>query len=133
VWLSITATTPWLIYWHGLRQIEGRPTLATHAATAEQVDRLLAQLRMTQPIQINPISPYTVLLQADQRNSIARLAWIVARCHNMKHLADRRNLTWHLSGTALAIWLTRNWTTPEIIAKAVTFPPPVKQPRARNC
>jgi hypothetical protein len=33
--LSIAATAPWAIYWYGLRQIDGRPTPAVHAATAE--------------------------------------------------------------------------------------------------
>jgi hypothetical protein len=35
----------------------------------------------------------------------------------VEHLADRRY--WHLSGAALIIWLTRNWTPTEMVAKAI--------------
>jgi hypothetical protein len=35
----------------------------------------------------------------------------------MEHLGDRRY--WHLSSAALMIWLTRNWTPTELIARAV--------------
>ena len=35
----------------------------------------------------------------------------------MTHLDDRRY--WHLSGAALTIWLTRNWTPTELISKAI--------------
>jgi len=31
---------------------------------------------------------------------------------------------WHLSGAALTIWLTRNWTLDELIAKAVELEAP---------
>jgi hypothetical protein len=118
--LSVTATAPWVIYWYALQQIDGRPTAAAHAATAEHVDRLFKTLKITQPVQIDPISPYTYFLQGTHPNPSARLAWIIARSFNVKHLAtDHQTLTWHLSGAALIIWLTRNWTPTELIAKAV--------------
>jgi hypothetical protein len=31
---------------------------------------------------------------------------------------------WHLSGAALTIWLTRNWTLTELIAKAAELETP---------
>lgn len=123
--LSAAATGPWLIYWHGLRQIEGRPTAAVHTATAEQSDRLFKQLKIIQPVQIDPISPYTYFLQGAHPNSGTRIAWVIARSYNAKHLGDHRMLIWHLSGMALTIWLTRNWTPTELIAKAVELEVPI--------
>jgi hypothetical protein len=48
---------------------------------------------------------------------LSRRRWWVARSYNTKHLEDRR--WWYPSGAALAIWLTRNWTADELIAKGI--------------
>jgi hypothetical protein len=123
--LSAAATAPWLIYWYGLQQIDGRPTAAIHTATAEQSDRLFKRLKITQPVQIDPISPYTYFLQGARPNASSRVASIIARSYNAKHLGDHRTLIWHFSGMALTIWLTRNWTPTELIAKAVELEVPI--------
>jgi hypothetical protein len=116
--LSAAIAGPWLIYWIALSKIEGRPTPATHKATPEQVDGLFKRLRLSQPVQIDPISPYSYFLQgAHPAAASIRLATVIARSHNAKHLRDRSY--WHLSGTALTIWLTRNWTPAELIAGAI--------------
>jgi hypothetical protein len=125
--LSAATTAPWVIYWYGLRQVEGRPTAAVHVASTGQVDLLFKQLKITQPVQIDPVSPYTYLLQGARPDPSTRVAWIIARSFNVEHLSDHRHrmLIWHLSGAALTIWLTRNWTPAELIAKAVELEIPV--------
>jgi hypothetical protein len=120
--LSATAAAPWLIYWIGLNEIEGRPTPATHPATAEQVDGLFKRLRLSQPVQIDPLSPYSYVLQAVHPSASTRIAWVIARSHNAEHLSDHRY--WHLSGAALTIWLTRNWAPTELIARAIELESP---------
>jgi hypothetical protein len=115
--LSVASASPWLIYWIGLGKIEGRPRHATHAVTPEELDRLCKRLRISQPIQVDPMSPYSYLLQGASGSASTRVAWVIARAHNEVHLDDRR--FWHLSGAALIIWLTRNWTPTELIARAV--------------
>jgi len=123
--LSAATAAPWLLYWFGLSQIEGRPTAAAHTATAEQMDGLFRRLRLPQPVQIDPISPYTYFLQGAHPSSGTRVAWIIAGSYNAGHLRDRRMLSWHLSGMALTVWLTRNWTPTELIAKAVELETPI--------
>jgi hypothetical protein len=115
--LSAAIAAPWLIYWFGLSEIEGYPTPATHTVTAEQIDSLFKRLRISQPVQIDPISPYSYVLQGVHQSASARIAWVIARSHNANHLSDHRY--WHLSGAALTIWLTRNWTPTELIARGV--------------
>jgi hypothetical protein len=121
---SAAATVPWAVYWYGLRQIEGRPIAAVDSTAAEQMDRLFKQLEITQPVQIDPISPYTYFLQGAHPNPSTRIAWVIARSYNAKHLGDHRMLIWHLSGAALTIWLTRNWTPTQLIATAVELEKP---------
>jgi hypothetical protein len=118
--LAFASAIPWLAYGIGLSQIDGRPTHATHTVSAEEKDGLLKKLRIPQPAEINPISPYSYLSYLLQHKTIGasgRIAWIIARSHNIEHLSDHRY--WHLSGAALTIWLTRNWTPTELIARAV--------------
>ena len=114
--LSVAAA-PWLIYWIALGKIESRPRHATHTVTADEVDSLCKRLRISQPIQIDPSSPYSYILGGARGTASTRIAWIIASSHNAEHLSDHRY--WHLSGAALTIWLTRNWTPTELIARAV--------------
>jgi hypothetical protein len=117
--LCAAAAGPWLLYWYGLRQIDGRPTAAAHTATAEQSDRLFKKLKIAQPVHIEILSPYTYVLQGAHPTPSGQLAWTIARSYNVNHLGDQKMRMWHLSGAALTIWLTRNWTLTELIAKAV--------------
>jgi hypothetical protein len=121
--LSVTTAAPWLIYWIGLNKIDGRPTPATHTATAEQVDRLFRRLKLSEPVQIDSISPYSYFLQGAHPSASTRIAWVVARSYNAKHLSDRQY--WDLSGAALTIWLTRNWMPTELIATAIELENPM--------
>jgi hypothetical protein len=116
--LSVAAA-PWLISWIGLCKIEGRPRHATHTVTADEVDNFCKRLRISQPIQIDPISPYSyiLILQGARGSESIRTARVIARSHNVEHLSDHRY--WHLSGAALTIWPTCNWTPTELIARAV--------------
>ena len=122
--LCSAATDPWLLYWYGLRQIDGRPAAAGNVATNEQSDLLFKKLKIAQPAHVETLSPYTYVLQGPHPTPGVRLAWIIARSHNLNHLGDRKMAMWHLSGAALTIWLTRNWTLDELIAKAVELEAP---------
>ena len=122
--LCAAAAGPWLLYWYGLRQIDGRPIPAAHAASTEQSDRLFEKLKISQPVHVDILSPYTYLFQGPRPSPSGQLAWIIARSHNISHLGDQKMRMWHLSGAALTIWLTRNWTLTELIAKAVELESP---------
>lgn len=84
---------------------------------------LLMSEATMQSVQIDPISPYSYFLQGVHPGASTRIASVIARSHNAKHLSDRRY--WHLSGAALTIWLTRNWTSAELIARAVELESPM--------
>jgi hypothetical protein len=114
---------PWLLYGIGLAKVDGRPPHASQTVvTQEDADALWQGLRISQPVRLDPVSPYSyvqTLVVGDQKvlGPSARIAWIIARSYNVEHLTDHR--AWHLSGAALTIWLTRNWTSSELIARAV--------------
>lgn len=124
---------PWALYWFAFTKIVGRPSHAVQATfAADDAEALWRQLREPMPIRVEPMSPYSypwAILRcsaAGTRRCPARgddlprgtgLAEMIARSHNVKNLQDHG--WWHFSTAALAIWLTRNWTTDELIAKGI--------------
>jgi hypothetical protein len=112
---------PWTLYFFSLAKIDGRPSYASNSAyTAQDAEALWRKLRQPLPMQVEPLSPYSylwALLHGDEPPRGTGLAWLVASSHNTGHLKDLD--WWHPSGTALTIWLTRNWTTDELIAKGI--------------
>jgi hypothetical protein len=119
--LAVTAVLvvgagPWLLYGIGLGKVDGRPRRASQAIVAsEDAEALWRKLRIQAPVQLDPVSPYSYLWGSTRPST--RIAWTIAKSYNTEHLTDHR--AWHLSGAALTIWLTRNWTTGELVAKAV--------------
>lgn len=45
-------------------------------------------------------------------------AWQVASAHLLIHRRSTGMSWWHLSGAALTIWVTRNWSTEQILSQA---------------
>jgi hypothetical protein len=124
--LVAMALGPWLLYCLALSKIDGQPSRASQGVyNAEDAIPLLRKLREPQPLIVEPMSPYSFLvslyasshLSADMFPPGSRLASMIAREHNTRHLADHG--WWHFSGAALTIWLTRNWTTDELVAKGM--------------
>jgi hypothetical protein len=114
---------PWLLYGIGLAKVDGRPLHASRSVvTPEDAGALWLRLRIPQPVRLDPVSPYTyaqAMVFGDQKilGPSARIAWLIASSYNVGHLSD--HTAWHLSGAALTVWLTRNWTPDELVAKAV--------------
>jgi hypothetical protein len=116
---------PLLFYEIGLANVDGRPLHASQTVvTPEDAEALWRRLRIPQPVRLDPVSPYSyvqALVFEDQKilGPSARIAWIIASSYNIGHLADHHAWAWHLSGAALTVWLTRNWTPNELVAKAI--------------
>jgi len=117
---------PWLLYWLALSKIDGRPSRASQGVyNAEDAAALLRKMGEPQPLRVEPMSPHSFLMSlyalahrsGDMFPPGTRLAWMIAAEHNARHLADHG--WWHPSGAALTIWLTRNWTTDELVAKGM--------------
>jgi hypothetical protein len=51
-----------------------------------------------------------------------RAVALVAMRYKRAHLRNHPMIAWHLSEMSLTLWLTRNWTTGEIVTAAATIP-----------
>ena len=127
---SLTAlllSVPWIIYFAGLSNIAGRPLPVQTAAVATSVAKLQRDLRVDGPIQVEVISPWSYVVGLMSENPIShaesgtRAAWLIARHYNADHLVNRKMIWWHISGAALTIWITRHWTSAQVVATAAAI------------
>jgi hypothetical protein len=117
---------PWGLYELGLTNVQGRPTAPTVAQISPEDDALLrGDLKAPSGISVVPLSPvgYLVdLVMDDSKRSAeasgAVAASLVALDYNVSHVKNRRSIWWHLSGAALTIWITRNWTPSQVLSRA---------------
>jgi hypothetical protein len=117
------------LYALGLSNIEGRPEPPTDTNHIAADTALLQQtFRSTAPVAVHVLNPWTytaTLLTQDPKNLRANngssAVWLIARDYNYKHLKNRKMSYWHLSGAALAIWVSRNWTTDQIVVAAAAI------------
>jgi hypothetical protein len=134
--LVIAGSLPFGLYWIGLSNIEGRPEPLVRAKDISSDTELLQQeFRNQPPITIRVLNPWTFIedFLTDHPKDLrldngSHAIWMIARDYNYTHLKDRKMGYWHLSGAALSIWLSRTWTSDEIVAKAAaivrTYRPP---------
>lgn len=117
---SLVGLAPWALYGIGLNNIEGRPIPPT--AASPNLAREDALGHGQSALHVGPISPwgYVLAIAGDDPRALEaeRAASIIARDYNVSHLRKRENLWWDLSGAALTIWITRNWTSDQIVRGA---------------
>jgi hypothetical protein len=116
---------PWGMYELGLSNIDGRPTpLNRDSATDEDNLLLRRMLKTSSSISVQPLSPWSYARDlvtsgpSSSSNAGADAAWLIARHYNAGHLKNRRSLWWQLSGAALTIWITRNWSSDQVVVTA---------------
>ena len=135
---------PWALYGYGLTFVEGRPMPPTTVpANAEDIGEMWAALRVTNPVVTPRYSPHSFILEfgfaltdltkLDRREPIPGIALLerVARAHNIGHMREPRH-GWHFAVASMAIWLSRNWTHGELVAKAVELHKEDEARRARR-
>jgi hypothetical protein len=130
--VALLALGPWALYEIALSNVEGRPALpATQTLPTEEKQAIWESLKERGPIGIERLTPHAyILMFLEYHEPVpgANVAWFVARDHNSRNLRRRSMGWWHLSGAALTIWLTRNWSTGELLAKVAEIRRERQQP-----
>ncbi len=119
--MALLLLSPWLLYEWGLQQIEAVPSRPALTASAEQQDRVWPHARASGPQQVEKLNPYGYVWHMFElpRPAGERVAAWVARDHLLQRAGPRRHLTRQFAEAALMIWLTRHWTTEELVTAAV--------------
>jgi hypothetical protein len=120
--LLLVALSPWLTYALVLSRFDTLPARPGRVASAEQQAWVWALARGTGVPNVAPMNPYRVLndsffTEPSSPSAGETLAYWVAREH-VRKLPPRRMAWWHLSNAALAIWLTRHWSSEELASAA---------------
>jgi len=114
------ATGPWLLYGLGLEGVAGKPALPTRVATSvEQAAVWHSAQGVGEPV-VARLNPYTYLAEAaasGPHKAGVLVAWQVASEYVQENRRYKGMHWWHLSGAALTIWLTRNWSVEQILSK----------------
>ena len=127
VFTGLVVLAPWGLYALGLANVEGRPNAPTGSPLTSEDDALLRrQLKAPHGFSVAPLSPgsyFITLIMAPGSSRSAEeggtdAAWLVARHYNASHLKSHRAIWGHLSGAALTIWITRNWTPNQVLSGA---------------
>lgn len=126
IWLGafvaiLVCAAPLGLYWVGLNAVDSMPIPpASIASTEEQAD-VWVRVRGQGVPQIRELNPYSVLYSVASgapQDAGTLAAWQVASEHLLAHRRFMGMSWWHLSGAALTIWLTRNWSTEQILSQA---------------
>jgi hypothetical protein len=134
--LLLVALSPWLTYELVLSRFDTLPAQPARVATAEQQAWVWELARGPGVPKVAPMNPYRVLNDLfftgpSPPSAGETLAYWVAREH-VRKLPRRTMASWHLSNAALAIWLTRHWSSEDLAsaAYAIAIKWPPRKPRA---
>ena len=128
VLIVLIALAPLGLYALGLSNVDGRPNppSSSHPTPAD-VALLARTFRTSKPITVEPLSPwaYVSFILEDPKRAAAEggvdAAWVIARQYNAHHLEKRSSTWWHLSGAALTIWITKHWTSDQVLSAAAAL------------
>lgn len=122
--LSFAAALPGIAYIAGLVLVRGRPA----PVDATVLDRdahahVIRACREEAPLRMRPLNPWHV---STRFLSDDPLGWEpgeyaasrIAMRHNVEQLAGG-HFRWHVSNTALTIWITRHWSAEQLYATAL--------------
>jgi len=123
VMVVLVLLSPWLLYEWGLQHVEILPVKSGQMASAEQRARVWQHARASTPQRVEPLNPYSYLWYESERAgrlpAAETLAAWVARDHIFVIQPQSRGPTRQLAEAALMIWLTRHWSTEELVSAAV--------------
>jgi hypothetical protein len=114
---------PFALYKLGLSGIEDLPQKPLQLASKEQQALVWKRARGEGVPRIEAMNPYSfairLLAETDVRPPPDQLIlWWVASDYLREHRRHKSMGWWHLSGVALTIWLSRNWTSEEVLSAA---------------
>lgn len=120
---ALLLALPLVVYAWGLSGIDGRPQKPEQLAPLAQQNAVWKQLRGSGTPLVSRDDPYSYVgslffSQPEHTSASRRVCWWVARDYLLTHRRHEGMGWWHLSGAALAIWLSRNWTSEEILSRA---------------
>ena len=114
---------PWGLYELGLLNISGRPVAPANTVFDPKLaESIWYKSGERGTIRIDSLTPYNYFLSMIETGRLKggyHIAWLVACDFNANNLKNKRMIWWHLSGIAMTIWLSQNWTTDQLLTQSL--------------
>ncbi|MFZ6771408.1 hypothetical protein ACO0LB_01700 [Undibacterium sp. SXout7W] len=111
---------PWVLYQMGLTHLEGKPTLPENMIHLAEQRQLWQQAGYAGEPELEELNPVSYLLTAGNQEAppaSTMFAWRIVSAYQRER-AGHDGIFWkQVSGSALAIWVTRHWTIEQILSK----------------
>lgn len=112
---------PWGFYTLGLRRVGRLPEAPKQLVSAERQQQLWTEAGFSGAPELTELSPGSYLLGAagqDAPPPVTLFAWRISSAYlHQNHRYAGNVLEQQLSGGALTVWLTRNWSLAEILSR----------------
>ncbi len=119
--LALCLLAPWLAYEIALARLPALPARPQQLATPQQQDEVWRKAGGEGALVVEPMNPYGFIIALMARDRVLpreRLAFWVSSEHLLAQPREGGMMGWHLSNTALSIWLTRHWSSQELATAA---------------
>jgi len=116
----IGAGGPWACYWLGLQVVTGKPAHPQTIASQEKQAEVWLHAYGKGTPQVLAVTPYNYVqlsLEPGSYRPSLLVAWWVATEHYDANRHYKGNLWRQLSCGALSVWLTRSWSTEQLLSK----------------
>ncbi len=120
--VTVIVGGPWSLYWLGLYGVSGQPALPVSIATPDLQTGAWQHAGYEGSPVLAVLDPVTYLLSASGQEApppATLFAWRIAVSYNRDHQRYAGPVWKNLSGAAMSIWLTRNWTIEQLMSKIV--------------
>lgn len=111
---------PWGLYYLGLQGISGKPALPVALLTDERQIELWQKAGCEGRPALDELNPVHYIMTAPSQEApppATMFAWRIASAYQREHKLHDGAMWQQLSGAALAIWITRNWSIEQILSK----------------
>jgi len=131
--VALLLAFPFALYYLGLSGIHGLPQKPRQLVSKEQQALVWKQARGDGTPHIETLNPCTYVIKLVKQDGSMTpghaIVWQLASSYLLDHRRHKSMGWWHLSGAALTIWLTHNWTSEEILSAAAALPHDSRQDR----
>lgn len=120
--ILLILVAPLILYSWGLSNVDGRPQRPLRMVSSVEQTRIWKKAGGSEPAVVESMNPcgfFGRFLDDSHRAPAGEVAayWI-ARSYLLEHRREPGMAAWHGSIAALTIWITRNWSTEEILTAA---------------
>lgn len=127
--LTFSVLAPLALYWLGLGMVPELPAPPAESMPEEVLEDCWLQVEKTREIELRSLTPWAPVLAVLERpmprpfSPGERAAIYASQAHVHETAGKLATWKWHVATSAVAIWITRNWSALELAHEVVLLEP----------